>query len=218
MHTLALIHTGFVVVEPINKIVEEVLPGIRVLNLVDDSIIPEIRNRGKITPEVIQRVCNYTIGMKAAGADVILITCSSISPVVDIVKSFVDIPVLKIDEPMAEEAVKKGEVIGVVATSNTTLKPTTDLLTKKAIELKKKIKLKTVLCKDAFDAILSGKTDLHDRLVREEIEKISKDVDIIVLAQASMARIISVVEKDIDIPILCSPRLAIEKIKRIIKN
>jgi len=40
----------------------------------------------------------------------------------------VGIPVVRVDEPMAEKAVQTGTRIGVAATLATTLKPTTELI------------------------------------------------------------------------------------------
>ena len=55
----------------------------------------------------------------------------------------------------------------------------------------------------------------HNRLCLETIKKAAKDHDVIVLAQGSMSVLLPYI-KDIDKPVLTSPRLAIEKVKEML--
>ena len=125
----------------------------------------------------------------------------------------VSVPVLKIDEPMVDYAVMNYLRIGLIATAPTTLKPSSDLVHDKAKQYKRPVELKSILCVGAYDAFLSGQLEKHDQIVRDMLLDLVKEVDILLLAQASMTRIVDVLDQSQKtIPILSSPRLAIERI------
>jgi Asp/Glu/hydantoin racemase len=97
------------------------LPGVKTFNIVDDSLIKDTIACGKLTPVTSRRVVNYAGSAQDAGADFILFTCSSIGPAVEMAASLTKVPVLRVDQPMADNAVQTGRIIGVIATLSTTL-------------------------------------------------------------------------------------------------
>jgi Asp/Glu/hydantoin racemase len=140
-----------------------------------------------------------------------MVTCSSIGPAVEWSRCFVDIPVYRVDEPMVELAVATGKRIGVAATLRTTLDPTLDLVRSKAVSLDKEVQIVSKLCVGAFEAASAGDTGLHDAIIRNGLQDLIPQSDVIVLAQASMARVVDALpEAERRIPILSSPRLAVE--------
>jgi Asp/Glu/hydantoin racemase len=58
----------------------------------------------------------------------IVVTCSSTSPAVDVARRLVPQPVLKIDDPMTTEAVRRGSRIGLLCTASSTVEPSGALL------------------------------------------------------------------------------------------
>ena len=119
---------------------------------------------------------------------------------------------------MADKAVQTGKRIGVIATLPTTLKPTSDLVKRRAAIAGKEIELATVLCEGAFDALMSGDAATHDAMVAEALKELSAKVDVIVLAQASMARVVDTLDAaDKKIPILASPAIAIQHMATLLK-
>jgi Asp/Glu/hydantoin racemase len=173
---------------------------------------------GKLNTQVVRAVCSHVQSAQMAGADAVLLTCSSISPCAEAARFLVDIPVLKIDEPMAEQAVSLGRKIGVVATLPTTLEPTVRLIEQKAGNQHKTVTIATTLCEGAFQAVSNGDVGTHDDLVMKGIRGLIDSVDVIVLAQASMARLISFLGTSPKVPILASPRSGIEKAREIISK
>jgi hypothetical protein len=81
------------------------------------------------------------------------------------------------------------KTLGVIATNPGTLVPSAALLEKTAAKMDKKIDLKKSFCSSAYDALLAGNMELHDRIVIEDLKKLMKQCDAVVLAQASMARV-----------------------------
>ncbi|MEM2106717.1 MAG: aspartate/glutamate racemase family protein [Candidatus Bathyarchaeia archaeon] len=211
---LGLIHTVFSIVEPINKLASELMPGVDRINIVDDYVVKLIKSRGEITPEISRIVASHIMAAEDEGADAILVTCSSISPCVDFVKPLASVPVLKIDDPMTDMAVQMGDRIGVLATAPTTVKPTSELLLKKAGQMGKKIIIEVELKEDALEALNVGDKELHDKILLDSLTSLSGRVDVIVLAQASMAHLESKVDENIRTKILTSPRSGVEQAKK----
>jgi Asp/Glu/hydantoin racemase len=138
---------------------------------------------------------------------------------VDEAKASVKVPFIRVDEAMADEAVANGKRIGVLATLFTTLKPTADLIAQRAAIAGKQVEVETVLCQGAFEALGAGKTDVHDRVVKENLKGLMERVDVVVLAQASMARVVdqlSAAERKA--PILSSPRFGVLRLKGVLES
>ncbi len=191
----------------------ELLPHVDVFNLVDDSLIKEVIAQGKLTAAVSCRLLSHIRCAEQAGADRIMVTCSSVGPAVEAAQSFVSIPVVRVDQAMADQAVTRPSTIGVIATLPTTLAPTEDLIRRRGLALGKNVEIDALLCEGAFEALMSGDAATHDRLVREQLEQLMQRTNIIVLAQASMARVAEQIpESERKVPILSSPRLAIESL------
>jgi aspartate/glutamate racemase len=215
--TLGLIHTSATLVPVFQQLCQQYLPNVQTFNIVDDSLIKNVIRSGELTPDTARRVVNYAASAKDAGADFILFTCSSIGAAVETAATLSTVPVLRVDQPMADKAVQTGSRIGVVATLPTTLAPTTDLVNRRAKVAGKKVEVVSKLCEGAFDALMRGDTATHDAMVAAALKELSSQVDVIVLAQASMARVVDTLdEADKKIPILSSPGIAIEHLASIL--
>lgn len=214
--TLGLIYTAPAIVESVNKTVSEVMPSVQRFDITDNRIIPVILAAGGLTPRIHRIVANYVRSAEDEGADAVLVTCSSISPCVDTARPLVSIPVLKIDDPMTDKAVESASKIGVVATNEATLEPTTKLLAAKAEARGSKVQISTELCRGAFEALSKKDTATHDQLVLEGIRRTAETVDLIVLAQASMARIVPQLGDQLRVPILTSLRSGVEQVKPVL--
>lgn len=213
--TLAFIHTSPVLVPNFTKLAAELLPGVQIFHMVDESLIKNTIAAGGLTKATTRRVFNLLESAQQAGATAAMVTCSSIGQAVALSRPLIDIPVLRIDEAMVEAAVASGERIGVAATLRTTLEPTLQLLQETAQRDNKGIDAVPCLCEGAFEAVLCGEIDKHDRMVSDAIERLAKSVDVIVLAQASMARVVESLPVN-GTTILSSPRLAVERARSVL--
>jgi Asp/Glu/hydantoin racemase len=217
--TLALIHTAPVLIPVFQKLCQEHLDGTEVFNIVDESLLKNTIRDGELSPLTVQRLVGYVQSAKQAGADVVLVTCSSIGPGVEAARAAVDLPVLRIDEAMADEAVQIGRRIGVAATLSSTLNPTIDLIKTRAIRANRQCEVVTRLCEGAFEAVSSGDAATHDRIVQENLIALMSEVDVVVLAQASMARVVAAMDPaSLRVPVLASPRRAIEQASQVLRQ
>jgi Asp/Glu/hydantoin racemase len=217
---LGLIHTSATLVPVFQQLTDKYFAGkdIMVFNIADDSLIKNTIEQGILTPDTSRRVVNYVASAEQAGADYIMVTCSSIGPAVETAATLVNVPVLRVDQPMADKAVQMGNKIGVVATLSTTLEPTSDLVRRRAKLAGKEIKLTSRLCEGAFDALMRGNPELHDESVASALKELSRQVDVILLAQASMARVVNQLsEGDKKVPILTSPELAVQYLADVLQ-
>lgn len=215
--TLALIHTSPTLAPTFAALCTRHLPEAKFFHMVDESLIHETVRAGSLQKSTIRRLVNQIASAEAAGADAVLVTCSSIGAGVALARQLFDTPVMRIDDAMAETAVRKAHKIGVLATINTTLAPTCALLREKAAEAGREVELVECLCEGAFPAVLAGDTETHDRLLREALTNEFEDVDVIVLAQASMARVVaSLAPGALRAPVLSSPELAILRVREVL--
>jgi Asp/Glu/hydantoin racemase len=216
--TLGLIHTSATLVPIFGQLCKEKLPGVNVFNIADDSLVKGIMAAGSLTPAIARRVAGYLESAELAGADYIMVTCSSIGAAVEAGAKLIGVPVLRVDQPMADKAVLTGKKIGVVATLRTTLEPTADLISRRAALAGKQIEMTSRLCEGAFDALMSGDAATHDAKIAAALKELSQQVDVIVLAQASMARVVdSLKPEEKRVPILASPGIAVDYLATVLK-
>jgi len=214
--TIVAVYTGQGLSEIVQRIFKEQLPDCRLINIIDDSIIHDVIKEGKPSKKIIQRLLKYFQIGADIGADIIINTCSSVGDVVDIARKIIDVPIVRIDEPMAKRAVEKYKHIGVLATLPTTLDPTARLIKSQAALRGKEVVITEGLAEGAYHALINGKPEEHDRLIFETARKISRDVECIVLAQGSMTRMQDRLTREIQKEILASPPLCAEYVKSLL--
>ena len=218
MRTIAAIYTGVALVKPLSDQLKEALPGYRIMNILDDSMIAEIIAEGRLTASVRRRLYSYYDAAASAGAELILNTCSSIGEAVYDARDFIPVPIVRIDEAMARRAVAEGSRIAVLATLSTTIDPTIALLRRCAAEAGKTITTISAVAEGAFPAITAGDAATHDRLLAETAKKVAADCDVILLAQGSMGRMEAPLRELTGKTVYSSPRLAIEMVKKMLEG
>ena len=210
---LVLIHTVPPLVDVFNRLGAELLPGVELMHIVDEPLRMLERQPDHLAGEILARLESHVSLAERVGASATLITCSTLSPIVAEVRPKFTIPVMAIDEAMIAQAVTTGSKIGVVATAISTLEPTRQLLQARAGVLGKEVDVDTVLAENALSALLAGDGTTHDSLVKGAVLEMSQRVDVIVLAQASMARALDAMsESERGVPVLSSPHLALEQV------
>ena len=214
---IGFVHTGVAIADMFKPMIAERLPGVSTFHIVDDSLIQDLLQKEQFTPSILKRLCNQIELAEEAGAEVIMVTCSSIAPGVDVARKMVNVPVMKVDEPMAEKAVSVSDSIGVMATAKTTMAPSVNLIKEKAAEVKKQVTIHQTLSSDAFDCFLRGDMQTHDRIVKDAAAELIGKVGVIVLAQASMGHLAEAIEGIAGVPVLKSPPLAMDALVEKVK-
>jgi Asp/Glu/hydantoin racemase len=203
-------------VEVFGQLAAEILPGVRVLHVLDEPLLERVRRRGALAEEDTARLTAYVDEAAAIGADAVLVTCSTVSPCVDAVRTRAPLPVYKVDEAMIAAAIslaaQRGPRVGVLATNATTLAPTRALLLAAAEQAGVALEISKVLVDGALPALLSRDASAHDRLVCDALVALAPQVDLIVLAQASTARVLPGLPP-VAPPVLASPQLALGQVQ-----
>jgi aspartate/glutamate racemase len=206
---IAFLHTGAVNIAPFGALAAEFLPGATVVNYLDDRIVADLGDDER-AGSVPERIDDLVRAAAAGGADAVMFTCSSISELAAPAAAGAGVPVLRVDEAMADAAVRAGRRIRVLATLATTCRPTLGLLQERAGLAGVEPEFTSEVIEGAFAAVAGGDRATHDRLVAAAIERGAAEADVIVLAQASMASAAEAVS--VDVPVLTSPRLGVERL------
>ena len=215
--TLVLVHTVPPLVSEFSRWCREILPDVRIMHVLDEPLLERIRARGASEYEDEQRLAAHVALAADVGASAVLVTCSTVSLVVDSIAEGSPVPVVKIDEAMAREAVRRGGRIAVVATNPTTTGPSRELLLAEAVRQGRAVDLTVRVVDGALAALLAGDEAAHDALVERAVRDEARHADVVVLAQASMARVAALLENAPDgVPVLASPLLALEQARRIL--
>lgn len=211
---LALIHTVPGLIATFEPLVKKHLPGWTAFNIADESLLRNSIREGSLSQLTMRRLAGYVMSAAEAGADAILVTCSSVGPAVDAARPFCPVPLVRVDEGMADKASDIGARIGVLATLSTTLEPTRELIARMAAAKGKSPKIVARVCEGAFQILSTGDREGHDRLVAEGLKALAAEVDVVVLAQASMARVLEGERAvKVDVPVLSSPELGVLRLK-----
>jgi len=221
MTRLALIHTVGSLDPVFRDLLAEVAPDASVSSTVDEDLLGETIAAGTIPPETAARLERHVRSALEEGADAVLVTCSSMGPAVDALAAR-GLPVMRVDEALADTAIRAGSRIGVIATLSTTLEPTAALIRRRATALGRDegdVEIVTELVEGAFAELKAGRLDRHDELVRAGLRRLIPRVDVVVLAQASMARVLD--ERTVDeigVPVLSSPRFGLARAADVVRN
>lgn len=157
---------------------------------------------------VRERWINYAEILEKMGADAVLSACSTVGPFAEEADTMLKIPVVRIDDAMAQKAAETGGNITVLATFKPTLGPTTDLIKRKNPDAQ----IKTVLIDEAYKELALGNVEKHNQLIADTVKAELENADVIVLAQASMAGAL----KEKSEKILTSPEMGIMRLRDIL--
>ncbi len=216
MKKIVLLQTSMVSFKTFNDLFHEIIPEAQVSNLVDEDLLNTLNLNKGITSSIIQRITQYCIFAEAAGADLIFSQCSSTREGIECARRMVNIPLVMVDDGMAEQAINMGARIGVAATAAATLKPTASALSQAANSAGKSIEVKSYLADGALDVLMKeGNREKHDKLVLDLLKRAEKENDVIVLAQGSMITLEPYLSQ-IAVPVLTSPRLGVQRARKIL--
>ncbi len=213
---VAVIHTFLYSVEDLKRLFAELLPEVEMINIIDDSLLREVLANGSPTPAVLRRICSYAIQAQSLGCSAVLNQCSSVGEAADIAAKLISIPMVKVDYPMAVEAVERGRRIGVVATAHSTLGPSARLVETTASAMGKQVTVNRCFAEGAYDALLlEGDKQKHDRLLMETIDRACSDNDIVCLAQGSMLSLVDVCRNK-PVPVIHSFRSGVLQLRKVL--
>ena len=205
---LVLVHTVAGLVNLFDGLHAELGPEVPVRHVVEPALLTDAIEAGALTDEIRARTCAALLEA-AAGAHVVLCTCSTVGPGADDAAAEAGVPILRVDRPMAEAAIAAGARITVAATLATTIGPTVDLIADAARRGGKAVETRSVVFAEARARLVESDEEGHARIIADGLHEAASSADAIVLAQASMTPALARCA-DIAIPLLTSPRSGLE--------
>jgi aspartate/glutamate racemase len=217
--SLGLVHTVPALATTFGDLLRERAPGARLVHVVDAWLLETAIADG-VTAQVARQVADHVGHLVAAGADAVLVTCSSIGEAAEAAGVRRGVPVLRVDAPMAREAAVLATApgargrIAVLATLDATLGPTGRLVARALHEASgrgagprddehREVRVDAQVVDGAAAARAAGDLARHDDLVAAAVRRVAQEADVVVLAQASMAG--AAADAGVDVPVLTSP-------------
>ncbi len=187
--TLGIIHAAVFTSQTVQKYLDEILPGVSVMHSGDDTVQRDnsAAEVGTIPKKNYFKFATLAHFLEDAGADLIMLACSTFNRAVEYAEPMINTPLLQIDRPMMDLAVKQGRRIGLLATLPSTVPSSERLLRNAATEAGREIEIEMVLSSEAFKVLRAGDPDKHNEILLQEIDSLSQRTDAIVMAQVSMS-------------------------------
>jgi Asp/Glu/hydantoin racemase len=214
---IALIHATALAVDPIAAAFERHWPQARRMNLLDDSLSVDRAKAGQLTDAMVQRFIDLAQYAKGTGCNAILYTCSAFGPAIEAAGEAVQLPTLKPNEAMFEQALeqcaKSGGKLGLIATFQASIPSMSGELLQMAQRRGITIELRSVFVAEAMQDLAEGRADEHHRKIAEAAMQLA-GCDVVMLAQFSMADAQPLVQSKLPCPVLSSPDCAVLALKK----
>jgi Asp/Glu/hydantoin racemase len=213
---IALIHATPLAVEPINAAFRQMWPEALATNLLDDSLAPDLVREGGITARIVDRFVTLAKYVRSAGADGIMFTCSAFGSAIEAARAAVDVPVLKPNEAMLDEALDAGTRLGVLATFEPSIPNFLVELESLAQGRGLRLDVRTRAVPDAMAELQAGRGEAHDRLIAEAATQMM-DCDAVLLSQFSMASAAARIASTPTCRVLTSPASAVARLQSLLR-
>jgi hypothetical protein len=212
MVVVGLLHTSERHRSVFDDLAAEIDADSRTVTVVDEALLDRARRFGSTEPSLVAAVRSRLDELADSGARSILCTCSTIGAVAEAIGDTMAIDVVRVDRAMAEQAVATGGAVVVLATLDSTIEPTRDLIASVASDRGDRVDVTAELVPGAWERFRSGDVAGSHALVAEAIARVGDDAEVVVLAQASMAPAAELV--DVEALVLSSPRPAMFELLR----
>ncbi|MBO6948917.1 MAG: arylsulfatase [Rhodospirillales bacterium] len=210
---ISLVHATPVAVEPVVGAFRRLWPEADVYNLLEDSLAPDLDRAGALDDAMTDRFMRLGRYAADCGADGILFTCSAFGACIEAVADALKpMPVLKPNEAMFAEALDAGTKVGMLATFQPSVPSMEREFKEMAAAAGSSAELTAVFVPGAMQALLSGDAVTHNALIADAVDGLG-EVDVLLLAQFSMAQARDQVQAKTSAPILTSPESAVRALQ-----
>ena len=213
MTIVGFLHTSPHHAATFRTLVTELLPDAEVIEVVDEIVLDQARRHGERDVRVLGAIADRLAEL--VDADVIVCTCSTLGGVAEHVGRAAGAAVVRVDRAMVDRAVEIAGAgagrVAVVAAIESTVGPARALFDEVMLATGAVLQVDVHVIEGAWQRFESGDLDGYLDVIASRLPTIAASVDVVVLAQASMAPAVGRV--DLSVPILSSPRLAIEALR-----
>lgn len=206
--TIGFLHTSAVHLQTFERLAAQIAPGVPIVWAVDEELLALARHHGVEHQLITDGIGRALERLEHEGAEIVVCTCSTIGGVAEAIGHQRGQAVVRVDRPMAERAVGIGGRVCVVAALDSTLAPTRELIEGVASARGVELGIEAYVVAGAWERFEAGDHEGYLEVLAAALPGIAADADVVVLAQASMAGAADRV--DVGVPVLSSPRLAVE--------
>lgn len=213
---IALIHATPVAIDPIVAAFRRLWPEARTVNVLEDSLAPDLAADGRLTDAMIGRFITLARYVHGCGADAILFTCSAFGPAIEAARAAVPVPVLKPNEAMLDEALAAGSRIGLIATFEPSIPALQAELEDLARARRQTVTVTSSTVPAALTALHGGDVNTHDRMIADAAARLMP-CDALVLGQFSMASAARLIPGQGGCRVLTSPESAVLRLRQALR-
>lgn len=218
MKKITLLHTVKSVYNSFPEMLSSALgKDVKMTNIVDEFLISNTIREGCFSSYNRERLLSDMALADREESDLLVVTCSSLTPYVLELQSNIKTPLITIDVNMCAEAAKSGGNITVLATVPTAVAPVINRIEDNLRKDGKTALVSSLLEEEAMSALKRGDIETHDKLL-VSLAETSPKTDLFVLAQASMVTAEEKIEKATGKKVLSSPRSCIEEVVRFYRE
>lgn len=213
---IGFLHTSTVHTETFEQLVRQADATVDTVAIVDEALLEDARVHGPQSDTVRVGINSALDRLVTAGARTIVCTCSTISGRAEHEGRERSIDVIRVDRPLAEAAVAAGRRISVLVALDSTVGPTTELITEVAATSNTEVDIEVHHCDGAWSRFETGDLEGYLAIVAAACDAVADECDVIVLAQASMAGAAD--RCTTRAPVLSSPRLAVDAAVSVVRS
>ena len=152
---------------------------------VRSDLLAIAEKEGRPSASVLRQAADELVNL-GRGAHAVLLTCSTLGPAARIAAAELDVPVMRVDEALAEQAVQDGGAVTVLCAVGSTIGPTRAIFEEAAMGAGAEVEVRLV--PGAWDLFRANRHEDYWRLVAAAADEAADEGAVTVaLAQASMS-------------------------------
>ncbi len=214
---IAFLHTAAIHIETFNALGRELAPELPLAHAVREDLLSAAEKAGFVAPALDMKTQEALIALAEGGARVVVCTCSTLGASAEALSEEMGIPILRIDRAMADLAVETGRDIGVCACIPATVPNTQTLIRSSAARAGREVEIRPFVFDDVWTSFREGRLSDYYEGIAARLEAAAQGVDVLVLAQASMAPAAALCGA-LPAPVLSSPRIGFEAAARLARG
>jgi Asp/Glu/hydantoin racemase len=208
---VVMIHAIAESMSPTKLAFQEVFPEAELVNLLDEGLFLDFSDQ--LTPQLRRRMTQLICYSAEHGAHAIGLACSVYTPMVEMLRTVVDVPVVSSYGPVMADAVQAGRRVGLIAAVPATLRDAEGFLQQAAREHGVQVEAHPRLAEDLIAVKRQeGEAAFCSRLA-EEVDKLAPQVDAVLLTQFSMASALSHLRTSASVPVLSAPHSSARRLR-----
>jgi Asp/Glu/hydantoin racemase len=212
-----LVHPYFPTMAPIDAAFKQGWPEAQTVNLLDESLYADLPEDGTLSPLLYGRVATLLNHCVGSGADGIVFTGTTFGPAIEAVRPHIKVPLLRVDEAMAEQAVGMGRDILLVCSAKRAMPVIRGSLEAAAQRQNLAPRISELWVSGAKDALAQGGMEAHDRLIAREVEA-SGHSGTIVIGQISMVSAVAYLSPEIMRRTVTSLNAAVARMRALVER